>query len=114
MFEKKDFVSHSGLLLHWKINCDSLTDEDVETLAYIISEQFCFSSVHGVPTGGVRLAKALESFCTINGPRLVVDDVLITGKSMEFMKVWPDDIGVVIFARGECPSWVTPLFWSNF
>ena len=117
MFEKKHFKSHSGKPLDWKIDCDSLTDDDLNTLAYLINERFYFGSVFGIPPGGLRLAKALEPYAQV-GPRLVVDDVMTTGQSMQ--KVYQDgDIGVVIFERGECltkesrPSWVHAMFISD-
>lgn len=108
MFKKQDFTSHAGLSLNWKIECDDLTDEDIETLAWVVSRKFTFGSVKGIPRGGLRLAAALEQYCT-TGPRLLVDDVLTTGSSLvaEYSK---GDIGVVIFARGNCPKWVTPIF----
>ena len=48
----------------------------------------------------------------LNG-MLIVDDVFTTGASMEALHT-PGDIGAVVFARGLCPSWITPLFqmWS--
>ena len=56
-----------------------------------------------------------------NSNILIVDDVLTTGKSMierrqqlidhkikkELIK------GVVLFSRGKCPKWVTPIFTLN-
>jgi len=45
------------------------------------------------------------------GPTLIVDDVLTTGTSMiEMQKQYPNAIGVVMFARGPCPSWVSSIF----
>jgi hypothetical protein len=32
MFKSKPFISHSGLQLDWKIDCDSLTEADLEHL----------------------------------------------------------------------------------
>lgn len=108
LFSKQTFISHAGLSLSWKIDCDALTDEDIETLAFVISQRFNFSSVYGIPRGGVRLANALKQYTTI-GPRLIVDDVLTTGKSME--EVYETgDVGVVIYARNRCPDWVLPIF----
>ena len=109
LFKGGKFVLHSGASSSFKIDCDSLTDEDIFNIARIISEKKIFSSVYGVPSGGTRLAKALEKYCNDWGPRLVVDDVLTTGNSMK--EVYKDgDTGVVIFARGECPKWVRPIF----
>lgn len=113
LFENKSFISHSGFSLSFKINCDALSDEDIETLADIIAKKFSFSKIYGVPRGGLRLANALEKYLSPNGPVLIVDDVLTTGKSMEEAKekfLNEDVIGVVIFARGRCPFWVRTLF----
>lgn len=43
---------------------------------------------------------------------VIVDDVLTTGESMEEMRLHYSSrtIGVVLFARGKCPDWVTPIF----
>lgn len=99
LFQIGDFKSHAGLDLHWKIECDALTDEDWNCLAKMISERTEFGSVYGIPRGGVKLANALEKYRTPRSPiRLVVDDVWTTGKSMmETMN--PGDFGFVVFAR---------------
>ena len=113
LFENGEFKSHSGLTLSFKINCDALSDKDIEILADIIRKKFKFSKVFGVPRGGVRLANALKKYLSEEGPVLVVDDVLTTGKSMEEAKTkFPreDVLGVVIFARSLCPVWVRPMF----
>ena len=99
LFQKGDFTSHAGLPLAWKIECDALTDDDWETLAFLISQRCTFGTVYGIPRGGVKLAKSLEKYCDpVIKTRLVVDDVYTTGKSMnDVMK--PGDIGYVVFAR---------------
>lgn len=109
LFNIQPFVSHSGLKLDWKIDCDALGAEDLMALAKLISRRFKFGSVLGIPTGGVGLAFALKPYITV-GPRLIVDDVLTTGASMEEAHTLPDDIGVVIFARGPHSDWITPIF----
>ena len=51
-------------------------------------------------------------------PILICDDVLSTGNSMDARRkevVEKNEkgttiIGVVVFARGKCPDWITPLF----
>lgn len=109
LFVLGDFTMHSGDIGHWKIECDALTDADIECLAYMLSERLPrFGWVRGIPRGGLRLAAAMEQYVT-HGPVLVVDDVLTTGASMEEART-ESSIGAVIFARGECPSWITPLF----
>jgi len=120
IFKHGDFISHSGVVLPFKIDCDGLTDEDVECVAEHIASKTDFGMVQGVPRGGCRLAAALEK--RVNNPDapfniLIVDDVLTTGASMEVAKaaqppqVHPSDVvGWVVFARGELPSWVRAVF----
>lgn len=125
----KGFMMHSGGVSHYKIECDALTDEDIECLAWIIAQKtkrFAknekgsgIKDVHGVPRGGVRLQKALEKYKDDHGIQLIVDDVLTTGTSMEEARKklgWTDAVGVVVFARGKCPDWIKPMFemhWLN-
>lgn len=108
LFINREFISHSGLSLEWKIDCDALNGADLETLARIVSRNWRFGEVVAIPRGGIRFAEALRPYCS-QGPRLIVDDVLTTGSSMQSQYL-PGDIGVVIFARGPCPDWVWPLF----
>ena len=104
---------HSGEISQWKIECDALTDEDLETLAYmgakIIGD---FSAVEGVPRGGLRFAKHLKQYITKTGPLLIVDDVLTTGNSMIEFKADRKALGLVIFNRSKyyCPSWIKAIF----
>lgn len=120
LFENKTFVMHSGDIGHWKIECDALTDADIDTLALMISEKFNFIKVYGIPTGAVRIEKALEKYRTAYSNNfLIVDDVLTTGASMEEAKAAMNTplniIGVVLFARTSPPQWVYPVFqlWSK-
>lgn len=116
LFQRKTFTTHSGKVAHYKIECDALTDEDIETLAWLISKRGDIKEVHGIPRGGDRLAAALRKYCTPSGVTLIVDDVLTTGKSMEVAraKIGQYAVGVVIFARASCPSWIQPLFKNEF
>lgn len=116
LFQEGDFVSHSGELLPWKIDCDSLNDEDIQTLAAMIGYRYGFKKVIGIPSGGDRLAEALKEY---EDPELwsvlIVDDVMTTGASMEEARQDLGDMvmGVVIFSRmpaEDCPSWIRPLF----
>ena len=110
LFQKVNFISHSGLRLKWKIECDALTDAEWEGLACIASEFLpTFGAVEGVPRGGLKFAQALMPYIT-SGPLLIVDDVFTTGKSMEDHRQGRDAIGCVAFSRGKCPEWITPLF----
>ncbi len=122
LFQLGNFTLSSGKTSRWKIECDALTDDDITTLAEMIRQMVGpFSSVEGVPTGGLRLAKALEPFIGLDGPHLIVDDVLTTGGSMvktlhSYLDKNPKfhwseyPKGAVIFARGQCPHWVKSLF----
>lgn len=99
LFQLGNFISHAGNELEWKIECDTLTDEDWDCLAKMISERTEFGSVYGIPRGGVKLQLALEKYCNPKSKiRLVVDDVYTTGKSMHDVMTG-DDIGFVVFAR---------------
>ncbi len=124
LFIKKDWVMHSGKKSDFKIECDALTDEDLETIAHLISGKFKFFRVVGIPTGGTKLAEKLKNYIIEGEDKLlIVDDVLTTGASMDQAKYihHPELInrivGVVIFARTKCPDWVHPIFdmseWLN-
>lgn len=117
LFNLSDFTLSSGRTSRFKIDCDHLSDEDVEALADRAAELAGgFAFAIGVPTGGERLAQALNRRHRLNGATtlLLVDDVLTTGGSMERMKaLFAPHVrikGLVLFARGRCPEWITPLF----
>lgn len=117
LFHLGEWTMHSGGIAQYKIDCDALTDADMQCLAYIISQKGQFKEVYGVPTGGARLQQALEQYKSDQGIRLIVDDVLTTGASMEEARKtlgWSDAVGVVIFARSSCPDWIKPLFSMNW
>lgn len=122
LFSRGNFTSSAGLELSWKIECDALTDEDIETLAHAVHEKMGaihFRKVVSVPRGGDRLAGALGKYLDPNGGRvLIVDDVLTTGASMERARNaelrYTSGVqisGVVIFSRVAWPpSWIYPIF----
>lgn len=111
LFVDSEFTGHAGGKLKFKIECDALSDEDIETIASIIARSYTFRSVHGIPRGGLRLAKALQKHCSAEGSVLIVDDVLTSGASMEeAKKKIGSAIGIVIFARGIRPNWVKAVF----
>ena len=112
LFQYGHFALHSGVASTWKIDCDALTDHDIDALAHMIRLLVpTFSTVEGVPRGGTRLATCLsKDGGKALGPLLIVDDVLTTGASMEQQRAGRPALGVVIFARGLAPLWVTPLF----
>lgn len=118
LFQKNIIKLHSGQISDFKIECDSLSYLDVECLSYLISKKFKFSEVFGVPSGGIKFENCLKQYCILNSdyPTLIIDDVLTTGSSMEQFKLnlsIDNIIGVVIFARGKCPDWITPIFQFN-
>jgi hypothetical protein len=115
MFERGKFESHSGIQLNWKIECDGLTDADLEALAEAVSSRIIFKEVIGIPRGGLRFAEALKQYRSpVARPTLIVDDVLTTGRSMNELRksVSGPSTGVVIFARGPgpIPAWIFPIF----
>lgn len=114
LFQTGEFKLHSGGISNFKIECDALTEDDLETIAKLISQKFNFNFVIGIPTGGEELAEKLEKYVDkYTSKTLIVDDILTTGFSMEDYH-WDingrENIGVVIFARGPCPDWITPIF----
>jgi len=118
LFQLGKFKLHSGQESEYKIDCDALTDGDMEAIAAMMVKQLRlkFGKVIGVPRGGLRIAKALEKYVA-EGPTLIADDVLTTGKSMvELRNTLPEQekrnaVGVVIFSRTRIgPVWIKPLF----
>ena len=125
LFRLGSFKLHSGGLSNWKIDMDRLDDEDVAVIAMLGSRMVGpFSSVVGIPRGGLRLAEAMTEYATErdeDDPVLVVDDVLTTGRSMEQKRAELEPellygakvIGLVAFARGPLPPWVKAVFTYN-
>lgn len=116
LFQSGDFRLHSGGRSGFKIDCDALTEADWDTLAAMIASRFVFGMVEGVPRGGLKLAQALYAYAqTPHNGLLIVDDVLTTGGSMAAQRAGRLNArGVVVFARGVCPPWVTPLWQWGF
>lgn len=115
LFRLGDFKLSSGQKSNYKIDCDFLTDADIETVAVMLLDRIpaTFGRVEGVPTGGLRLAEAMQQFChpTITDQLLIVDDVYTSGGSMRKQRNNRINvIGAVIFARQEVEPWVVPLF----
>lgn len=77
-----EFILSSGGRSSLKIDCDALTDSDIECCAALL-KSLCgsYGSVGGVPRGGVRLATAMRSGAS-QGPLLVTEDCLTTGGSV--------------------------------
>jgi len=120
LFQEVDFTGHSGDQLHWKIECDALSDNDWKCLARMISEveKRPFQAAIGIPRGGVKLGTFLNHYGTgdTKHPYLICDDVLTTGGSMNeykdkyFSKY--DCFGWVIWNRrkNENVDWIESLF----
>lgn len=106
--------------LPFKIDCDSLTDEDISCLAKLARRIVTPSQAIPVPTGGNRLAAQLE-LATLTGYPVIVDDVWTTGGSVLKIAAEHDllhKLGthaycLVIFSRGSHPHWVKPIFTLN-
>ena len=123
LFQWGDFTLHSGDKSWWRIDCDVLSDSEIELLAKLIHEKV--GGFHSViapeshpGSAAPKLAEALKKYSVDWGGQskwviLAVDDVLSTGASLEELRV-DDPIleykGAVIFARGKCADWITPLF----
>jgi len=119
LFQRKDFfISHSGKPLSWKIECDTLTDDDWAWAASHVASKFSFRGVHGIPSGGVVFEKHLRKYINPKGDfYLIVDDVLTTGNSMEKAKKDTQHhhsdiprIGVVLFAREKPAHWIAAIW----
>ena len=117
LFQKIDFISHAGLPLTWKIECDAISPNGWIALAHIIRE---FESRNwryaiGIPRGGVALGKALDKYSTNNSndPVLIVDDVYTTGKSFkDYKNNFPNEevLQWCVFARKPTENGVKALF----
>ena len=66
LFIREDFISHAGLPLTWKVECDSLTESDYIALAKIVSEKIKFRDVFGIPRGGIPFEKALKPYASFS------------------------------------------------
>ncbi len=113
LFKSGDFVLHSGSKSNFLIDCEALTNAELEALAaYVVPTLPGFEAVVGIPRGGLRFAEALARYIKPGtGTMLLVDDVYTTGASMTEARMQePNAIGVVIFARRQPPFWITPIF----
>lgn len=117
LFQRGDFTLNSGLRRDWKIECDALTNDDLEALVCMALPILPrFSTLVSVPGGGDRIVDVLQQYAAPEGWTLIVDDVLTTGGSMERARekqkkfAWPPIAGFVLFACGPVPEWIIPLF----
>ena len=85
LFQIGDFVSHAGLPLSWKIECDAITMDEWVCIARMIMEyqKEPFRYAVGIPRGGAHLGFALNAHATDdpNHRVLICDDVYTTGTS---------------------------------
>lgn len=120
LFQLGDFTLASGSKSGWKIECDDISLEEWNAIALMMSEILDpFTTVYGVPRGGLPLSDALKKYRnTSRASRiLIVDDVWTTGGSMDkfIRKMYKDhDTGnlqrAVVFARNPTPPNVKVLF----
>jgi hypothetical protein len=124
LLQHGNFKLHAGGDSWWRIDCDDMSDAELGIIARMIAEHHgpfngvvCPKSHYG--SAAPRLVAALEQYKTnLYSPTFIlVDDVLTTGSSMEALRqfiiagrVGISAKGYVIFARDECPDWVTPVF----
>lgn len=115
LFEIEPFTLPSGLVTHFKIECDAIKEGSWAALARLASIFLpSFSQVEGVPRGGLAFARALEPYASPEGGLLIVDDVWVTGQSMERWRCGRDDVvGLVAYARAPVLPWVIPMFQMN-
>lgn len=119
LFNSGEFTLNSGKTSFFKVDCDALTDEDIDCLARLIKDNIpLFAWVEGVPTGGLRLAEALKPLTEPDHTSigLIVDDVMTTGNSMEKQRDGRAAMGVVIFNRINkdsatiSPGWIKSIW----
>jgi hypothetical protein len=122
IFQAGEFRAHSGGTLPFKIECDALSDAEINLfadLALSMRPGARYSRIIGIPRGGLRLAAAIRERAGDPDPMapiLIADDVLTTGRSMDKVSATESNgaaMGVVIFARGPCPYWIKPIFSMN-
>ena len=110
LFTVGDFISHAGLPLKWKIECDAISPEQWSALATMIMDYQTepFSKVVGIPRGGLPLQYALEKYVTEGEhPWLICDDVYTTGTSFREFCTTKETMFAYkwcIFARKTIPS----------
>ncbi len=118
LFESGEFISHAGLKLNWKLECDAIKPEEWHVLAKMIKEyeHQPWQKAVGIPTGGWALGNALDKYSTgnPNDPILIADDVYTTGTSFrEYMiEHYPDDETIcwAVFARDIVSGPINVLF----
>lgn len=111
LFQKINFVSHAGVPLKWKIECDAIKPQEWDCFATMIMDyqKDPFQKAIGIPRGGVPLGNALNKYATGNKKHsiLVCDDVYTTGTSFREFCTSKDTMWAyrwVVFARKPIPE----------
>ncbi len=110
LFQIGSFTLHSSIKSDYLINCNALSDNSIKAIAaQLVKRLPRFSSVEGIPRGGLRLAEAMKMYISPTGLHLIADDVFTTGMSMEEFRSKSDRecVGAVIFARNSTPKWIS-------
>jgi hypothetical protein len=76
LFQSGQFKLNSGKVSNFKIECDALTQEDIDTFALLISQKYKFKEVVGVPTGGIRIEDALKKGYKLKLSSLEIKEIL--------------------------------------
>ncbi len=111
LFQPGYFTLASGQPSLWKLEADTLTDDDWGVLAHLAYDRLPpYGEVRGVPRGGLPFAKALRAYSSgPDFPTLIADDVYTTGGSIR--KIMREgDLAVVAFARNPTPPDILALW----
>lgn len=110
IFQTGSFETPQGVM-PWRISCDQLSTDDWQCLALMLTEMISpFGFVEAASSGGQPFADALSKHVS-TGPHLIVNDVLVTGRSMEEARKGRRSLGAVVFSTGPVvPGWITPIF----
>ena len=96
LFSVGDFISHAGLPLKWKIECDAISPDQWSALAEMIMDYQTepFSRVVGIPRGGLPLEWAMQKHVQLLFRNDNVPD-LHTPSISRTLEVWKSHFGHV-------------------